>query len=222
MKLPSFLTRPLALLLAGAACCFTLGAHAQAGTQSLLGWSSFGDVSSQSGALILTTAWSDEVPNHSGIAAESYDVLAAQAGVAATAFDLPGDAGFAYEGALARQSFSVLAGQKLSFQWSFASDDSVFDDHAFAVIDGMVLTLATRGSTGSTVNQSFSHTFTTAGTVSLALGVVDTGDVLGVSTLSVQNLAVAPVPEPETVAMLLAGLGVIGLACRRRARTAGR
>ena len=34
----------------------------------------------------------------------------------------------------------------------------------------------------------------------------------------VDNLTVAmPVPEPETYAMLLAGLGLIGMAARRRA-----
>ena len=43
---------------------------------------------------------------------------------------------------------------------------------------------------------------------------VDVRDFVGSTALSVS--AVAAVPEPGTIAMLLAGLGVIGLRLRRR------
>ena len=42
---------------------------------------------------------------------------------------------------------------------------------------------------------------------------VDAGTILA----SVNNVTVTPVPEPETYAMLLAGLGLVGFAARRRA-----
>jgi hypothetical protein len=53
--------------------------------------------------------------------------------------------------------------------------------------------------------------------VRLVLGVVDLNDDLSTSELRLDNISVSAVPEPETIAMLLAGLGVIGAAARRRA-----
>ena len=41
---------------------------------------------------------------------------------------------------------------------------------------------------------------------------------LGYSLLSEVTPATPPVPEPETYAMLLAGLGVVGIAARRRVK----
>lgn len=52
-----------------------------------------------------------------------------------------------------------------------------------------------------------------AGTYTLALKVTDTHGTYGVSTTS---LTIAAVPEPETYAMMLAGLGLVGYAVRRR------
>lgn len=52
-----------------------------------------------------------------------------------------------------------------------------------------------------------------AGTYTLALKVTDTHGTYGVSTTS---LTIAAVPEPETYAMMLAGLGLVGFAARTR------
>ena len=52
-------------------------------------------------------------------------------------------------------------------------------------------------------------------TINLATGAATkTGDFLG----TINGLTIAPVPEPETYAMLLAGLGLIGVASRRKSK----
>ena len=50
-------------------------------------------------------------------------------------------------------------------------------------------------------------------TINLATGAATkAGDFVG----TINGLSIAPVPEPETYAMLLAGLGLIGAASRRK------
>jgi hypothetical protein len=86
----------------------------------------------------------------------------------------------------------------------------MFQDRAFVVIDGQVITLATVSAQGAAV-QSFSYTFAQSGISTLSFGVIDTVDYLGVSSLSVSNLQlVGAVPEPATTLMMLAGLALVG------------
>jgi PEP-CTERM motif len=201
-----------------AATLATPAAHAQANTGSLAGWNVNGDVIAAAGAITLTTAFTDETPfNLSGNAAADIGVIETAAGLAPYALDFAAEAG--YEGSLVGQRFGVTAGQSLSFDWSFATLDRDFLDRAFVVLDGTLVTLATRALPGA-ATQTFSHTFAGAGTATLAIGVIDTGDFTGVSSMTVRNLAlaggVAPVPEPSTWALLAGGLGLVGWATRRR------
>ena len=54
-------------------------------------------------------------------------------------------------------------------------------------------------------------------TINLATGAATkVGDFVG----TINGLTVAPVPEPETYAMLIAGLGLIGAVSRRRNKKA--
>jgi len=62
----------------------------------------------------------------------------------------------------------------------------------------------------------YTYTANSTGQVSLVLGVVDIGDASGTSELRVDNIAVSAVPEANSYAMLLAGLGLFGLIARRR------
>lgn len=193
----------LALLL-----CTTL---AQA--QTLGNWTNVGDVLVGSGSTKLSTAYdaSDAPGPLSGTGAADIAVLESQAGVGLYGLDLS-ESEYGTEGSLIQQSFSVLAGQTLSFDWSFATLETEFQDRAFVAFNGQVSTLTT--ATGASSGH-FSQVFAAAGTVSLAIGVIDTVDYLGTSTLTLSNVTLSPVPEPASIALMLGGLGVLAL--RRRA-----
>ena len=216
-----FVGRLIALGLATLAA----GAQAQVGTGTLSGWAHVGDVASQDGSLWLSTAFVDGVDDGGGLpfSGSAVDIgsVEAAAGVAPYALDLaPGD--HATEGSLASQTFSAIACQTLSFRWTFSTAETWFEDHAFVVINGVTSTLASRSMPGATVN-TFSRQIAQDGPLTLAFGVVDTQDFLGVSILRVDSLHVAMVPEPAQATLLLAGLGAVfgGAALRRQQRPVG-
>lgn len=199
---------------------------------SLAGWNTLGDVTTQSGGAFLTTAslFDDDFPeeagtfNASGISA--YDIASggfeAFAGLNAGDLDTPD---FAFEGSLLTQTISINAGDTLSFNWNFFTNEGVAPDYAFVAINGVISVLAPAQSalipsvpydfsTGASV---FSQTFSAASSVTLAFGVVDLSDYGVTSALWLDNVALtAAVPEPETYAMLLAGLGFIVASSRRK------
>jgi len=186
---------------------------ALAQAQALGPWTTAGDVLANGGTTQLSTAYdgSDAPGPLSASGAVDISALEAQAGVAPYALDLSG-AEYATEGSLIHQSFSVLAGQTLSFDWSFSTLETQFQDRAFVVVNGQVSTLTT--ATGA-ISGHFSQLFGSAGTVSLAIGVIDTVDYLGTSTLTLSNMSLSPVPEPTSLALMAGGLGLVAL--RRRA-----
>ena len=182
----------------------------------LAGWNPLGDAIAQANTLTLTTAFNgdDDAPfNLSGNGAAWIDAVEPAAGVATYALDLGGEP--AYEGSLAKQTFAVAAGSALSFNWSFSTREATFLDNAFVVINGAVTSLANR--TAAPVGQqTFSRSFAQAANVTLVFGVVDTGDLNGVSTLNIRNVQVSAVPEPATLGLWLAGVAGVGAAARRR------
>lgn len=199
---------------------------------SLTGWNTLGDVATQSGGAFLTTAslFDDDFPedaatfNASGTSA--YDIalggFESFAGLNAGALDTPD---FAFEGSLLTQTVSINAGDTLSFNWNFFTNEGTSADYAFVAINGVVSVLAPAQSAlipsvpfdFSTGASLFSQTFATASSVTLAFGVVDLTDYSVTSALWLDNVQLtAAVPEPETYAMLLAGLGIIVASSRRK------
>lgn len=196
---------------------------------SLAGWDAAGDVSVQSGAALLTTAYDgtdDDTLgsfNFSGFAAVDAPVIESAAGLASGAL------GNAWDGSLIKQTFTVNAGDTLSFQWNFLSNEPVLGnlpDFGFVVIDGTVtqlggvaqatVTPGLNGFAAQTGWNTFSQTFANAGTVTLALGVVDADDVVTTSALMVDQVTLSAVPEPGALVLLGAGLVASGWTRRRR------
>lgn len=175
-------------------------------------WSPVGDVSATPGSALLSTAAfeSGETPASGTSAALWFDVESA------IGAPLDGDT---IEGSALATSFSAVAGTRVSVNWSLSTVgfDPAFADRAYVVLDGQLQTLATVGA--ALQAGTFSFTVGGSGTHTLAFAVMDVNDVAGVSQLALSGLQVTPVPEPATVALWLAGLGVVGGIARRR-RTA--
>ena len=207
------MNKPCMLAVVTTAALFGAATPALAQSSNLNLWTAAGDVQVLSASqAVLTTAatLSGEIPLTANSALQFFDLEPALSIPGATAADT-------YEGSGLAQSFVSAAGTTVSFNWTLgtAGFDANFADRAFVVIDGApALDFATVAATA--LNGSFSYTFTTAGNHSLAIAVMDVNDYVGVSTLTVSNLTVTAVPEPTSIALLLAGLGVVGALARRR------
>jgi hypothetical protein len=122
-------------------------------------------------------------------------------GFAAAGFDVS-------EGSALKQSFDLIVGESFSFSWEYLTND-LTGDFAFLVFDGHLLSLADYSTAVAGGSYGFSHalggTYTSApavvdGTVTLALGVADTGDFSSSSALRLPSISV-----PES------GAGTLGL-----------
>jgi hypothetical protein len=219
----------------GLACVGNAFAVVPSTLSDLNSWSVLGDVSATSSTARLTTASSsfeDDFPaaagtfNISGTSAADNISSSLESFAGLTNGALGSDA---LEGSALKQTFNVNAGDTLSFGWKFLTNEGIQPDYAFVVINGVASTLVTTAAatipsssllTWETVSGVFSHSFASASTVTLAVGVVDIGDYNVTSELRINDVALAPIPEPETYALLLAGLGLLGAVSRRRAKAA--
>jgi len=205
----------------------------------LVGWTALGDVAIVDGVAALTTAsasFEDDIGlalNLSGndpLAVGMPDGLEQGLGLPLGALD--GDVlSQATEGSALVRTFSVSAGDRLSFDWMLSTLDTADNglglDYAFIVIGSQRIDLATAASAAQpgsspyaaqTGWNTFEYVFSTSASVTLGIGVVDVLDYGTSSQLQLDNFAIAAVPEPETYAMLIAGLGLVGAIARRRAR----
>jgi hypothetical protein len=140
-----------------------------------------------------------------------------------------------WEGSAIQQTWSVHAGDTLHFNWNLLSADRDMADLAFLVIDthtggGPLVqslgeaSLASQAVTGNsdllqTGATSFSHTFSTAGLVTVSLAVADRQDGDKTTLLALDHVQLSSaVPEPDAVVLALLGLGTAGLLTRTRTR----
>lgn len=248
MTFQAFTFKPLARLLLVGSLMAAGGAHAAPITFSETfdaghaGWQVRGDVSNQDNSGDIYVAMSnasllseDDFPlpagtfNLSGVAAvEAGSALEGFIGAAPGAFDTDGQS--AYEGSVMWRTVSVQAGDVLRFDWLLATNEvgaGALPDYAFFAIDDEVIRIASTADATSppilpfladTGIRSFEYVFTRGGAVRLAFGVVDVGD-FGVTTaLAIDNVSITAVPEPESWALMLAGLIGVARAARRARR----
>lgn len=110
---------------------------------------------------------------------------------------------YAFEGSAIRQTFTANAGDTLTFNFNFLTDEplnlSSVRDFAFVVIDGQIATLADtssifRESLTEFVNETgfwvFTHTFISSGDHTIAFGIVDAKDAVGASALLIDNISI--------------------------------
>lgn len=132
-----------------------------------------------------------------------------------------------YQGSAIKQTFSANAGQVLTFDWNFLTNNPTpsqdFNDFSFVTI-GSLSKLADTSSTFAlsktpfykeTGFNTFSYTIPTAGTYTLGIGVTNAGDVYGSSGILVDKVALSTtpttsVPEPTSAFGLLA-FGALGM-----------
>ncbi len=129
--------------------------------------------------------------------------------------------GVARGGAAIKQTFTANVGDVISFDWNFLTDEGTpnarNNDFAFFSLSGLTELADTNVSfvdsfspfREETGYQTTSYTITKAGTYTLGLGVVNTGDVKGLSGLLVDNVRTETVPEPASMLGILA-FGALG------------
>lgn len=148
--------------------------------------------------------------------------------------------GTAYEGSAIKRTLDVQAGDTLSFSWAFLTAEievsgfPPLPDFGFLLIDQQLSILATALDPGlqalspdpgppallggpylfGTPRSTFTHTFASAGTHTIAFGVVDIDDYISDSALLIDAVDLQSVPEPTT--MVLFGTGAAIAAVRRR------
>ena len=183
---------------------------------------------------------------------EAVDVVDLEIFLGLNPGDLSGlvDDGTPTKGSAIKQTFTANAGDEITFDWNFLTDETVaadetfgaFNDFAFVVIDGTVSMLADVDSStfgpsgtpfdGETGFNGFTSSALTGGSHTLGIGVVhldedDTFDVEYASGLLLDDISIpafndtSTVPEPGSVALFGTGLlGLIGYGWRRRKQLA--
>lgn len=153
-------------------------------------------------------------------------------GINADALDING---VAFEGSAIKRTINVKAGDSLTFEWNFLTNENSplvndsFNDYSFFLVNDKINKLGNiddaklsnpnslKGFYQETGITSFKYTFDNTGTYTIAFGVVDIDDFTVSSALSIQNLALESspisesIPEPTTIFGTLIALGLSAL-----------
>ncbi|NEP80514.1 MAG: trypsin-like serine protease [Okeania sp. SIO3B3] len=169
------------------------------------------------------------------IAVSDYEIEEFLGLAAGSLEDLSGS--FPFEGSAIKQTFTANAGDILSFDFNFLTDElaaedlgeEMFNDFSFVSLSGADTYLDLLADTSSdfvpsntyffdeTGYQSFSYEIRETGTYTLGFGVADAEEFTGFSGLLVDNVKLASTPEPTTTIGLFASVfGAFSLLKRKR------
>lgn len=183
---------------------FTIVSPSFAASLDLSSWDKSGDVFAVPGQATLTNAFSDGSDDASNYNVSSNDptyINSLETFLGLNSGDLGLDAS---EGSAIKKAFNVVAGDVISFDYSFSTYDTLSSDRAFVTISNSVILL--------TASSLFSYTFATSGIYNIGIGVVDVDDAFGSSILSVSsvNYESKSVPEPSIIlaCIVASGFGV--------------
>lgn len=121
------------------------------------------------------------------------------------------------------------AGDNMVFRLFSAGSAALDGDDGFSVTYHTTLgksqtltwTVAQSAANGSAFDSNWITFAPAVGTTSMVISLFEkSGDLANAPVLAVDFAPAAPVPEPEGIAMMLAGLGVLGAVSRRRAKKA--
>jgi hypothetical protein len=190
---------------------------------SNLGWSTIGSTPVKTAAFGITPTQGVHMGH-----IETTGNFTAGAPAVAAALGLTGPAiaglgqGSPINGSAIYRTFLISAGQTLSFNWNFVSDEltetPTFNDFAFMTINsGTPSLLASRntstwnfvspppGFDAQTNWAGYSQTFAVGGSYTFGFAALNVGDAGHNSALLLDNFQLSPVPEPTTAALVVSG-----------------
>lgn len=123
-------------------------------------------------------------------------------------------------GSAFKDSFNITGGEVFSFDWTFSTTDTYFDDFSFIdlKLNGNSIfskKILGQSSAGNTTGQ-FLWEATGTGILSYGIGILNVGDNLADSSIAISNIN--PVPLPAAAWLFLTGL--LGLAGFKQKRSA--
>jgi hypothetical protein len=214
MNTSNFLYKPLAVLVFGLSV-----SNVNAANLDLNTWTGAGIISSNNGVTSLNTG---DVTGTTYLVTGGVQTsnFVGTSAINTSSFSDENSNPGTFGSTLTSATLNVAANSELSFTWDFQTQDSSpWNDFAYLVIGGQKTFLssiyALSGATDSG-NHTFDYLFTSAFSGTISFVVSNQTDNTNNSALSVSNVAINAVPEPEAWALLAFGLPLMAAALRRK------